>query len=188
VTASPIPTLRALPTRTLADLAQALRDGRLTEAAPAFMVRYAVPAIGETAAAELSSLLASGVGPQHAALLLDALAAGLKARADAAGIELVTSGPHLAGATRDTGVVLRELFAEAEHRVLVVGFAVHQGREIFAVLADRMHQRSDLAVRLCLDVRRPPRRHNEIGRVAASVRQALRPPGMARATTTRSVL
>ena len=52
--------------------------------------------------------------------------------------------------------MLRELFAEAEHRVLVVGFAVHQGREIFAALADRMHQRSDLAVRLCLDVRRPP--------------------------------
>ncbi len=43
VTASPIPTLRALPTRTLADLPQALRDGRLTEAATAFMVRYAVP-------------------------------------------------------------------------------------------------------------------------------------------------
>src|SRR5580700_2042432 len=32
----------------------------------AFMVRYAVPAVGETAAAELSSLLASGLGPQHA--------------------------------------------------------------------------------------------------------------------------
>ena len=40
--------------------------------------------------------------------------------------------------TRDTGVVLRELFAEAEHRVLIIGFAVHQGREIFAVLAERM--------------------------------------------------
>jgi hypothetical protein len=40
--------------------------------------------------------------------------------------------------------------------VLVVGFAVHQGREIFAALADRMCQRPDLAVRLCLNVRRPP--------------------------------
>jgi phosphatidylserine/phosphatidylglycerophosphate/cardiolipin synthase-like enzyme len=52
--------------------------------------------------------------------------------------------------------VLRELFTEAEHRVLVVGFAVHQGREIFAALADRMRHRPDLAVRLCLDVRRAP--------------------------------
>ena len=91
------------------------------------MVRYAVPAVGETAAAELSSLLASGLGPQHAALLLDALAAELEPRGDSAVLELVTSGPDIAGTTRDTGVVLRELFAEAERRVLVVGFAVHQG-------------------------------------------------------------
>jgi phosphatidylserine/phosphatidylglycerophosphate/cardiolipin synthase-like enzyme len=37
--------------------------------------------------------------------------------------------------------VLRELFATAERRVLVVGFATHQGREMFAGLAARMHQR-----------------------------------------------
>ena len=52
--------------------------------------------------------------------------------------------------------MLRELFSEAEERVLVVGFAVNQGREIFAALADRMQQRADLIVRLCLDVRRAP--------------------------------
>jgi phosphatidylserine/phosphatidylglycerophosphate/cardiolipin synthase-like enzyme len=156
VNPDPIPAIRELPERVLIDLAQALRAERLTEAATAFLVRYAVPAVSEAAAAELSSLLASRLGPQHAALLLDALAAEQKLRADAAALELVTSGPDIAGATRDTGVVLRELFTEAEHRVLVVGFAVHQGREIFAALADRMRQRADLAVRLCLDVRRSP--------------------------------
>ena len=71
-------------------------------------------------------------------------------------VELVSSGPDAAGTTRDTGVVLRELFATGEQRVLVVGFAVHQGREIFAALADRMRHRPDLAVRLCLDIRRAP--------------------------------
>jgi phosphatidylserine/phosphatidylglycerophosphate/cardiolipin synthase-like enzyme len=55
---------------------------------------------------------------------------------------------------RIVGLVLRELFAQAEHRVLLVGFAVHQGREVFAALGARMHERPDLAVRLCLDVRR----------------------------------
>ena len=74
----------------------------------------------------------SGLGPQHAALSLNALAAELKPRADAAVHELATSGPDIAGTTRDTGVVLRELFAEAEHRVLVIGFAVQDG-EIFAI-------------------------------------------------------
>jgi phosphatidylserine/phosphatidylglycerophosphate/cardiolipin synthase-like enzyme len=154
VTAGPIPAIRELPERVLIDLAQALRAGRLTEAATAFMVRYAVPAVREATAAELSALLGSGLKPQHAALLLDALAAERKLRADTAVPELVTSGPNIAGATRDTGVVLRELFTEAEHRVLVVGFAVHQGREIFAALADRMRRRPNLAVRLCLDIRR----------------------------------
>jgi len=76
--------------------------------------------------------------------------------AEADAIELVTSGPDVAGMTRDTGVVLRELFAGAEQRVLVVGFAVHQGREIFAALADRMRHRPDLIARLCLDIRRAP--------------------------------
>jgi hypothetical protein len=156
VIAGPIPAIRELPERVQTDLAQALRAGRLTEAATAFMVRYAVPAVSEAASAELSSLLAAGLGPQHAALLLDAFATEGKLRADAAALELVTSGPDIAGATRDTGVVLRELFTEAEHRVLVVGFAVYQGREIFAALADRMRHRAGLAVRLCLDVRRAP--------------------------------
>jgi phosphatidylserine/phosphatidylglycerophosphate/cardiolipin synthase-like enzyme len=148
--------LRSLPARTLAELSQALQTGRLTEAATAFVIRHAIPAIGEAAAIELSSLLSSGLGLRHAALLLDAVAAGKNRPADASIVELVTSGPDVVGATRDTGVVLRELFAEAKHRVLVVGFAVHQGREIFASLADRMTQRPDLAVRLCLDIRRAP--------------------------------
>jgi phosphatidylserine/phosphatidylglycerophosphate/cardiolipin synthase-like enzyme len=89
-------------------------------------------------------------------LLLDAVTAERKVGADVAALELVTSGPDIAGTTRATGVALRELFAETEHRVLIVGFAVHQGREIFAALTDRMRQRTNLAVRLCLDVRRAP--------------------------------
>jgi phosphatidylserine/phosphatidylglycerophosphate/cardiolipin synthase-like enzyme len=154
VTDGPIPVIRELPERVLIDLAQALRAGHLTEAATAFMVRYAVPAVSEAAAIELSSLLASGFGPKHAALLLDVVAAERMPHTDTSGLELVTSGPDVTGATRDTGVVLRELFSEAEHRVLVVGFAVQQGHEIFAALADRMRHRADLAVRLCLDIRR----------------------------------
>jgi phosphatidylserine/phosphatidylglycerophosphate/cardiolipin synthase-like enzyme len=156
VNPGPIPTLRSLPSRTLVELSRALRTGRLTEAATAFMIRHAIPTVGEAAATELSSLLCSGLGLHHAALLLDAVAAERNPSADAAVVELVTSGPDIAGGTRDTGVVLRELFAEAEHRVLVIGFVVHQGREIFATLADRMSQRPNLAVRLCLDIRRAP--------------------------------
>ena len=65
MTEGPIAAIRELPERPLIDLALALRAGRLAEAATAFTVRYAVPAVSETAAAELSSLLRSGLGVQH---------------------------------------------------------------------------------------------------------------------------
>jgi phosphatidylserine/phosphatidylglycerophosphate/cardiolipin synthase-like enzyme len=52
-------------------------------------------------------------------------------------------------------VVVRELFAAAEQSVLVAGYAVYQGQQVFQALADRMRERPALSVRLCLDVRRP---------------------------------
>jgi phosphatidylserine/phosphatidylglycerophosphate/cardiolipin synthase-like enzyme len=152
MTAGPVSAIRALPADTLTDLGQALRGGRLSDAATSFTIRYVTPGVDEAAATELVSLLASGLAPEHAALFLDAVAAERESSSSA--LELVTSGPDAAGISRDTGVALRELFAAAEHRVLVVGFAVHQGREVFSVLARRMQERLDLSVRLCLDVRR----------------------------------
>jgi hypothetical protein len=156
MTTGPIPAIRALPERALADLALALRSGRVSERATAFELRFAVPAVGEAAAEEVVSLLRTGLALQHGALLLDAIAAERRSAPNSGVIELVTSGPDIVGATRDTGVVVRELFGTAQDRVLVVGFAVHQGREIFAALAERMQHRPDLSVRLCLDVRRAP--------------------------------
>jgi len=69
---------------------------------------------------------------------------------------LVWTGPETAGVTnRDTGVVVRELFGNATEEILVAGFAVYQGREIFRRLAERMIEIPTLRVRLFLDVRRP---------------------------------
>jgi hypothetical protein len=69
------------------------------------------------------------------------------------------SGPEEGGtASRDTSVVVRELFAEAQRSVLVAGFAVYQGRSVFRVLADRMDADAGLTVTMFLNVERPP--HN----------------------------
>ena len=138
MTEGPIPALRALPMVILGDLARALRSGHLPQEASSFMIRYSVPSASELAAAELSSLLAAGVSLDHAALVLDIVAAERRSEVRRAEMELVTSGPDNSGSTRDTGVVLRESFSQVENRILIVGFAVHQGRDIFAVLADRM--------------------------------------------------
>lgn len=69
---------------------------------------------------------------------------------------LVWTGPEEAGSeTRDTGVVVRELFATAEREVLIAGFAVYQGRAIFEVLARRMDADPNLRVRMFLNIERP---------------------------------
>ena len=122
----PVPALRALTARALGELAGALRSGRVTPDASSFMIRHIVAGIGEAAAIELSALLSTGLSPEHAALLVDTIAIERSSQPQWADIELVTSGPDMVGGSRDTGVMLRELFASAERRVLIVGFAVHQ--------------------------------------------------------------
>jgi hypothetical protein len=70
-------------------------------------------------------------------------------------IDLVMSGPEGAGvANRDTRVVVRELFANAQASVLVAGYAVYQGKSVFQALADRMVEVPALKVRLFLDIQR----------------------------------
>src|SRR5205823_14601491 len=72
-------------------------------------------------------------------------------------IDLVTSGPEARGVTnRDTRVVVRELFANAQLSVLIAGYAVYQGQKVFEALADRMLNNPSLAVRMFLDIQRGP--------------------------------
>jgi phosphatidylserine/phosphatidylglycerophosphate/cardiolipin synthase-like enzyme len=136
-------------------LGRALGAGRITALASAYQVRHAVPATTEAAADELSGLLRAGLDLHHATLLVQAILAE-RQTAQSPAIELVTSGPDAAGNSRDTGVILRDLFARAESRVLIVGFAIHQGRQVFAALAERMAERGELVVRLCVDIARKP--------------------------------
>jgi phosphatidylserine/phosphatidylglycerophosphate/cardiolipin synthase-like enzyme len=70
-------------------------------------------------------------------------------------LELVWTGPEREGAgTRDTAVVVRELFQQAEHDVLLAGYALYNAHTIFAPLAARMTQCPGLRVRLCLNIPR----------------------------------
>lgn len=72
------------------------------------------------------------------------------------GVELVWTGPDTPGvASRDTAVVVRHLFQAAQHAVLVSSFAVAQGEQVFAPLAERADAQPELRVRLVLNVARP---------------------------------
>lgn len=69
--------------------------------------------------------------------------------------DLVLSGPDVEGIpTRETAAIMHTLFAGAMHEVLLVGYAVYNGAEIFKRLAERMQERSELRVWMCLDIRR----------------------------------
>jgi phosphatidylserine/phosphatidylglycerophosphate/cardiolipin synthase-like enzyme len=96
---------------------------------------------------------------QHLAYLLHALGDERLAIQNAdRSVQLVWSGPEVPGAqSRDTGVLVGELFSSAEKSVLVAGFAVAQGKRIFKALSDRMHELPDLQVRMFLNVPRPYR-------------------------------
>ena len=70
-------------------------------------------------------------------------------------IELVWTGPERdATATRDTAVVVRELFESAEQEVLVAGYAIYNARSILEPLARRMMAIPRLRVRLVLNIGR----------------------------------
>lgn len=149
--------LLALTDRDLEGLASALRRGRLPPPFSALAVERVIgKGTSEQVAQAFGELAATGFGPEQIAFTLEVLRNDRAQRPKPNDVlELVTTGPEAPGlANRDTSVVVRDLFAFAERCVLVAGYAVYQGQEVFRALADRMQDRPELQVRLILDVGR----------------------------------
>ena len=151
-------TLIGLSDPDLRETANALRSGRLLPPySTVALQRLASRAAAEPIARALDTLSEQGFTPAQIAITLEVL------RADRATrpvfddlLELVTTGPEIDGiANRDTSVVVRDLFANATHSVLVAGYAVYKGQKVFQALADRMLAIPSLQVRLFLDIQRP---------------------------------
>ncbi len=150
--------LAAASRQDLVRLANLLEAGLLTPPPSALALRDHIDAAQAAPLAQyLGELVARDMSPAHIALLLRALAAGAPAAdASSSSVEVVVSGPDAAGGARDTGVVMRQLFARAHRRVLAVGFAVHQGKSVFSTLAERLDSDDAFEATLCIDVRRQP--------------------------------
>lgn len=155
-----IPAIQSQSDTDLREIASALRSGRL---APSFtaaaLKRYCSAGNERFVAVEMQGLFQDGMKPDHLALLLDVLVDARSRRPEVRDpVDLVWTGPEAPGiANRDTSVVVRELFANANEHVLVAGYAVYQGREVFRALAERMNLVPDLKVRMFLDVHRRQR-------------------------------
>jgi phosphatidylserine/phosphatidylglycerophosphate/cardiolipin synthase-like enzyme len=167
----PLPGLAQARADELEGLAQALAANRLSPPFSSLGIARFLPTGAEDASADLARLSGAGMIPAHIALLLSAVAAERRrSEGIESGIELVTTGPDATAGSRDTGVVVRDLFAGAQRSVLVVGFAVHSGRQVFATLAARLDAEPAIAATLCLDITRKPgdtsTEENVVGRFA----------------------
>jgi len=154
----------------LRNLAAALRAGRLSVPLSQLALASYLGRAAGTAAPILITLTEQGLSADHLAFFLDALASerDSSVRGDAS-VELVSTGPEPAGlAARDTRIVVRELFRQAEHSVVVAGYAVYQGRDVFRALAKRMEERPELTVRMFLDVQRA---HGDTSRASEILRR-----------------
>jgi phosphatidylserine/phosphatidylglycerophosphate/cardiolipin synthase-like enzyme len=142
----------------LKELATALKSRRVTAPYSELQVnRVLSPKIASEVTVSLQGLQTRGFSEQQIVtaieLLLQDRAIG---RRQELAIDLVTTGPEAPGITsRDTAVVVRELFAHAERSVLVVGYAVFQGASVFEALAAQMEKIPELEVKLFLDIARP---------------------------------
>ncbi|MDE0038706.1 MAG: DISARM system phospholipase D-like protein DrmC [Gammaproteobacteria bacterium] len=148
--------LAAADRQELVRLADLLEAGLLTPPTSALsLCDHMAAAHAESVAQCLEKLSAEGMPPVHIALMLRAFTAGAQAAGGSSlPVELVVSGPDATGGARDTGVVMRQLFARARERVMAVGFAVRQGKAVFRTLADRLDGDEPLEATLCIDVRR----------------------------------
>lgn len=147
----------------LIGLAAALETGRLTAPFYAATLTGHVPAaMRHDVAAELEKLHQMGMTTEHTAYMLRLVAQERTlSQTNRDRIDLVWTGHEVfSSESRDTSIVVRELFSTAQSSVLISSYALDKGRkgkELFQVLADRMDANSNLQVRMFLNVQRPHR-------------------------------
>jgi phosphatidylserine/phosphatidylglycerophosphate/cardiolipin synthase-like enzyme len=140
---------------TLRALATALRNGQLGPAITRMNVAR-VAQCPDSIASELCRLSTEGLASKHMALLLEIAADAAEQRlSGSVAASLVWTGPESPGSqSRDTAVVVEELFAHAERSVLVSSYVVQRGTTVLRTLAARMIERPALHVQLFLHIGR----------------------------------
>ena len=144
----------------LSGLAKALESGRVSAPFNSYSLEGYVPAtLREQVTRELNHLHKNGATHDHMAYTLQLLAEERRsAQRTRDNIELVWTGIDPKGSTtRDTSVVVRELFELAQSSVLIVSYALDSGskaRQIFEGLANKMDCNSKLNVRMFVNIHR----------------------------------
>lgn len=153
------PLLR-LPVSALRSLGSSLADGLLSEAITQRGVEQAAGTDAGTVTSLLRELTAEGFTPSQLAVLVGGLAAAIdRAPKPTSLFDIVLSGPDLPGVpTSDTAAVMHTMITSATREILLVGYAIHNGKRLFEPLAKRMEQIPTIDVTFCLDI---PRQLND---------------------------
>ncbi len=148
--------LNHLSASDLQTLSAALQMGRLKPPFTALGIQRYCPNGDATAiAGALQSFTDAGATPAALAMTLTLLADTKTPGNTDDLVDLVWTGPETPEApSRDTGAVVRELFLSAREHLLVAGYAVYQGKDVFRTLAERMDEHPDLKVEMYLDIQR----------------------------------
>jgi len=146
-----------LPSAALVELAASLRDGDLSIG----IAGHAVQQIAGSSATEgvVSALRQLHDGGWSSAQIGDLIEAIIEARCDASSVEsqfdLVLTGPDVTGIpTRDTLAVMHTLIEEADNEVILVGYAIYDGKKMFHRLAERVSKHPELTVWFCVNIQR----------------------------------
>lgn len=166
--------LHNLSAPVLRGLARALGSGRVPLPCQPMDLHDFVPeGDADAVGADLNALVASVNAAVMLTRLLEMVAAEREdAERAADAVDLVWSGPEAPDSlNRDTGVVVRELFLEAERSVLIASYALDAGekaRAIFAPLADRLDRGDHLDVQLFVNIARPHGDHRTAAEIVAN--------------------
>lgn len=147
--------LHELPRATLAQLAEELERGQIAWPPSSFTLANHVPAnLLESVSEELAALSRHGMQARHVAWWLRAIVREREhTQLIQDEIELVWTGYEgTTTSSRDTKVVVHNLFSNANFSVVIAGYAIAQGKTIFEPLATRMEERPSLQVRMYLNI------------------------------------
>jgi hypothetical protein len=148
--------IHRLSTANLRALAASLRSGPLSLGLSKHSVAQIAGSQTDGVLAYLETLVDTRMSTVQAAFVIEAIAETRDASADLGqAIDLILSGPEVPGIViSDTIATVRTLVAEATHEVVLVGYAIHNARSIFELLASRMSAQQMLKVIFCLDISR----------------------------------
>lgn len=138
----------------LDQLAHGLEAGRFDVDSAGAVLGWVSSSEAPLASEALRCLSALGLSREQAASVVR-LVLEERAAADTDRVSAVWTGPEgTASQTRDTAVVVRELFAGAKERVLVSSYVLYQTAELFEPLARTMDANLSLGVKLFITVLR----------------------------------